>query len=59
MQGLNKDKVTTILGVVGAGIMAAQPILTGVQTQSLHSNDWLQLGTAVAFSLLGYFTNKQ
>ena len=56
---MNKDQVTTLLGVIGAGITAATPVLNGVTNASLHSGDWTQLGTALMFGLLGYFTNKK
>lgn len=55
---MNKDKVTTLLGAVGAVAMAVNPVLGGVATGVLHGGDWLQIASAGIFALLGYFTNK-
>lgn len=56
---MNKDKVTTILGAVGAVAMAMNPVLGGVATGVLHSGDWFQIASAGIFALFGYFTNKK
>ena len=56
---MNKDQVTTLLGVVGAGIIAVNPVLGAVATQSLHTQDWVSLGSSLVFGLLGYFSNKK
>ncbi len=55
----DKDKLTTIIGGVGAAVTAAQPVLNGVTTGALHSQDWIQLAMSMVFGLLGFFTNKQ
>lgn len=53
------DKITTIVGAVGAAVTAAQPVLNGVQQGALQQNDYLQLLMAVVFAVLGFFTNKE
>lgn len=57
--GMNKDQLTTLLGALGAAATAAQPVINAAESASLHSNDYLQLGTAVLFGLLGWATNKK
>lgn len=55
---MNSDKITTIVGAVGAAAMAAQPALNGVQG-SLHAQDYASLLSAVLFGILGFFSNRQ
>jgi hypothetical protein len=55
---MKSDKITSIVGAVGAAATAAQPVLHGVEG-SLHSGDYFQLVSAVLFAVLGFFTNKQ
>lgn len=54
---MNADKVTTIVGAIGAASMAAQPVLNGVQG-SLKTGDWLSLLTAIAIAVVSWFTGK-
>lgn len=54
---MNKDKVTTLLGLGISAMTAAQPVLNGVQG-SFHQQDWMQLGGAVMMAIFGFFTNK-
>lgn len=56
---MDKDKLTTVVGGIGAAVTAAGPVLNGVQTGSLHQGDWIQLAMAVVFGVLGFFTNKK
>ena len=57
---INHDKVTTVLGAVGAVITATDPIMSGVAAGGvLHSGDWMQLIMAALMALYGYSTNKQ
>jgi hypothetical protein len=56
---INHDKVTTVLGAVGAVITATNPIIGGVTSGVLHSGDWMQLAMAALMALYGYSTNKQ
>lgn len=55
---MDKDKLTTLIGGIGAAVTAAQPVINGVSTGSLHQGDWFQLAMAVVFGVLGFFTNK-
>ena len=54
---MNKDQITTIIGVIGAATMAAQPALNGAQG-SLHAGDYTSLAAAVLFGVMGFFTNR-
>lgn len=56
---MNADKFTTIVGVVGAAAAAAQPVLSGVTTGTLHGPDYFQLISAVVFAVLGFFSNRK
>ncbi len=56
---MDKDKLTTILGGVGAAVTAAQPVINGVTTGSLHQQDYFQLVFAVIMGVFGFFTNKK
>jgi len=56
---VNHDKVTTVLGAVGAVITATDPVMAGVSTGVLHSGDWMKLAMAGMIALYGYSTNKQ
>jgi hypothetical protein len=56
---MNKDKITTVLGALVAGATAAHPVINGVSTNSLHSQDYFQLATAVFMGIFAFFTNKQ
>ena len=55
----DKDLVTTVVGALGAVATAAEPVLNGITTGSLHQGDWFQLLGAVLIGLLGFFTNKK
>lgn len=55
----DRDLMTTIVGGVAAAASAAQPVLNGVQTGSLHQNDWVQLIMAVAMGVWAWATNKK
>lgn len=56
---MNKDTLTTILGVAGGVITAAQPVLTAVQPGApMTAQSWTQLALAVIFTVFGFFTNK-
>jgi len=54
----DKDKLTTILGAVGAVVTAAEPVVSA-SSGTMHQGDWLQLAMAVVFGLLGWATNKK
>ena len=54
---LNKDKVTTVAGVIGAAFMAAQPVLNGLNAE-VTSNDIVKIVMAIAVAVIGYFTGK-
>lgn len=54
---MDKDKVTTVLGAVGAAVTAAQPVMNGV-AGSLHTQDYFQLVFAVIMAVFGFYTNK-
>lgn len=57
---LNADKITTIVGAVGAAATAAQPVLATLQPEaSLHGQHYLQILTAGAFAVLGFFSNRK
>ncbi len=56
---MNKDKLTTLFGLLGAGLTAATPVINSMQSPSMHQSDYVQLGAALMFGLLGYFTNKK
>jgi hypothetical protein len=54
------DMITTAVGIAGAVATAASPVLNAVQPgTSMHPQDWTQLGAAVLFAILGFFTNKK
>ena len=54
----DKDKLTTILGAVGAVVTAAEPVVNAT-SGTMHQGDWLQLAMACIFGLLGWATNKK
>ena len=54
----NHDLTTTIVGAVGAAVTAANPVLNGIQSGTLHQSDWLQLAMSIVFAVMGFFTNK-
>lgn len=55
----DKDLLTTIIGGVGAVVTAAGPVMGQMQPgTSMHPQDWTQLGAAILFGLLGFFSNK-
>lgn len=56
---MNKDRITTIVGAIGAAAAAAQPVLDATEGGALHTNDYLQLVMAVAFAVIGWFTGKK
>lgn len=56
---MDKDRLTTIVGAVGAAAMAAGPVISGATNQSLHTGDYTQLVAAVFMAILGFFTNKK
>lgn len=57
---MSADKITTIVGAIGAAATAAQPVLTAVQPgAALHSQDYFQLVTALVFAVMGFFTNRR
>ena len=55
----DRDLMTTIVGGIAAAASAAEPVLNGIQTGSLHQNDWVQLGIAVAMGIWAWATNKK
>lgn len=55
---MTKDTITTVVGSIGAAVVAAQPVLNGVQG-SLHTQDYMQLVLAICVSVFSYFTNKK
>jgi hypothetical protein len=54
---MDKDKITTIVGAIGAAALAAEPVMNSV-SGSLHSGDYFNLFSAIAFAVLGWFSNK-
>jgi len=56
---INHDKMTTVLGAVGAAVNAAEPVMSGINTGVLHQGDWFRLSMSVLMALYGYSTNKQ
>lgn len=54
---MNSDKITTVVGAIGAAAVGATPVLNAVQG-SMHQQDYLSLLGAIAMAVLGYFTNK-
>lgn len=55
---MNRDKLTTVLGAVGAAVTAAQPVINGI-SGSLHTQDYFQMAFAVIMAVFGFYTNKQ
>ena len=55
---MDKDKVTTVLGAIGAAVTAAQPVMNGV-SGALHVQDYFQMAFAVIMAVFGFYTNKQ
>ena len=55
---MTADKITNIVGGIGAAAAAATPILNGVQG-SLHQQDYLQLIFAVSMAVISWFTGKK
>ena len=55
---MDKDKLTTALGVAASAITAAQPVVNATQG-AMHSQDYLQLAFAVVMAVFGFFTNKK
>jgi hypothetical protein len=53
---MSKDLIATIIGVIGAVILAVQ---TYIQTLGGGEINWWNLALAAIFALLGYFTNKK
>jgi len=57
---MNADRITTIVGSIGAAATAVQPVLTAIEpTGVLHQQHYLQLLAAAAFAVLGFFTNRK
>ncbi|HBG07667.1 MAG: hypothetical protein A2075_09085 [Geobacteraceae bacterium GWC2_58_44] len=57
---MNADRITTIIGSIGAAATAVQPVLTAIQPGAvLHLQDYLQLLTAGVFAILGFFSNRK
>ena len=54
---MSTDKITTIVGGIGAAAAAAQPVLNGVQGV-MHQQDYFQLFAAVCMAVFSFFTNK-
>ena len=50
---MNTDLITTILGAIGAAVVAAEAIFAS------GSVNWGHLVVAVGIAVFGYFTNKQ
>lgn len=54
------DIITTVVGGIGAAVVAAEPVLLAVQPgSSMHPQDWTQLAMAVVIAVFGFFTNKK
>ena len=57
---MNRDTLTTIAGGVVAAGTAAGTIFGQMQPgTSMHSQDYINLGIAVAMAIWGFFTNKK
>lgn len=56
---INKDKLTTVLGAIGAGVATVQPIVNSMSNQSLHTQDYVQLTMALLLGIFGWATNKK
>ena len=55
---MSTDRITTIVGAVGAAATAAQPVLNATQG-AMHQSDYFSLIGAVAMAIWAYFTNRQ
>lgn len=56
---MNSDKITTILGAIGAAAMGAQPVMNTIQPgTSLHQGDYVQLILAAVMAAWGFYTNR-
>lgn len=54
---MTTDKITTVVGIMGAVATGAQPVLNAA-SGSMHQSDYFSLATAVAMSIWAWFTNK-
>ena len=55
---VNKDLITTVVGVIGAAAGASAPIIGATQGAALDSKGILQLVMAIAFGIIGFFTGR-
>ena len=54
---MSTDKITTIVGAIGAAATAAQPVLNATQG-AMHQSDYFNLIGAVCMAVWAVFTNK-
>lgn len=55
---MNKDLLTTIIGMVGAAALAAKEYLATQATGQWDLNNWIGMGGAVLVALFGYWSKK-
>ena len=57
---MNTDKLTTIVGMILAVMQAGQVAISQIPAgTTMGAKEWLGVGMAVAFAIIGLFTNKQ
>ena len=55
---VNKDLITTVVGVLGAVASASQPVVSLTQGNSMDTKGIAQLVMAIAFAVIGFFTGR-
>ena len=56
---MNTDKLTTLLGIIGGIVTAAQGAAPATAGASLTWQNWAQISMGIIVYLIGYFANKQ
>ena len=55
---VNKDLVTTIVGCIGAAVVAAKPVLDLAQGATMDLSTVAQLVMAITVGIIGFFTGR-
>lgn len=56
---MSADKITNVVGAIGAAAAAATPVLQAAGGNTLHQGDYFQLAYAVALAVISWFTGKK
>lgn len=55
---VNKDLVTTVVGVIGAVAGAANPVLQATNTGTIDNQGITQLILSIVVAIIGFFTGR-